>query len=776
MTDGTSTVRRVLRIDGMHCASCAQAVEQALRALDGVENASVDLVGERALVEALSGVADTDLIAAVEAAGYAATLEERSPSPDALVEEDVRRGRAARRRAMAAWALALPILVWMVPEMALGLMWPSPLIFHVGMLVLATPAVLVAGGPTLRSGLAAALRRVPTMDTLISLGVTSSFLTGILAVLAELGVMQPLPDYSGVAPMIMAFHLTGRWIEAAARGRTSGAIRALLGLGARTARVERQGVEVDVPVTDVFVGDLVVVRPGERIPTDGVIEEGESSVDESLATGESMPVFRRVGDRVIGATVNGEGVLRVRATGVGEATFLAQVVRLVREAQATKVPIQALADRVTRYFVPMVLALAVATFVAWWLAPGALGQVAAGASRILPWDVGQGSPLGRALFAAIAVLVIACPCALGLATPTALTVGAGRGARSGILLRNGEAVQTLSRVNVVVLDKTGTVTLGRPEVVEVVSAGGAGDEVLALAGSVEASSEHPIAHAVSTACEERGLELPRASEVQAVPGRGVRGRVDGREVWVGRLEWLAAEGFSLADWAEAQARMEAAGRTAVGVADPGGVLGLISVSDRAKPDARNAIASLRGLGIEVVLLTGDNERAAQAVAFDVGIERVIANVLPEEKVSVVRRLMKGGAVVGMVGDGINDAPALTAADVGIALGTGTDVAIESSDITLVSGELMAVVRAVRLARATFRKIRQNLFFAFLYNVVAIPLAVLGLLHPLVAEAAMAFSSVNVVLNANRLRRARLEERRGSKRRRRAVLQRTMRGL
>ena len=747
--------RETLQIDGMHCASCAQAVERALRAVDGVAGASVDLVNERALVDVSGDVSGDVLIAAVRAAGYKATREERTATPDALVERDVERARGARRRAAAAWGLALPILAWMIPEMAWGVMWPSPLVFHFGMLILAAPAVFIAGGPTLRAGFTAAVRRAPTMDTLIALGVGASFLTGVLAALAHLGLMPSVPDYSGVAAMIMAFHLTGRWIEAAARGRTSGAIRALLGLGARTARVARGDDEVEISVTDVAVGDLMIIRPGERIPTDGVIEAGESSVDESLATGESMPVLRQVGDRVIGATINGEGVLRVRATGVGEATFLAQVVRLVQQAQATKVPIQALADRVTRVFVPVVLALAAATFLAWWLAPSALGQIAAAAGRFLPWGSSDASPLGRALFAAVAVLVIACPCALGLATPTALTVGAGRGARSGILLRNGEAVQTLSRVDVLVLDKTGTVTVGRPQVMGIVSREVSADEVLALAGRVESASEHPIARAVVAACETRGISLAAASDVRAVPGRGVRGRVDGRDVWVGRADWLSAEGFPLDAWEAVTTRMEDAGTTAVGIAVAGRVLGFLSVADRAKPDAREAIATLRGLGIDVVLLTGDNERAARSIAAEVGIDRVIANVLPEDKVSVVRDLMAAGSVTGMVGDGINDAPALTAADVGIALGTGTDVAIESADITLVSGELLAVVRAVKLARATFRKIRQNLFFAFVYNVVAIPLAVLGLLHPLIAEAAMAFSSINVVLNANRLRRARL---------------------
>ncbi len=747
--------KRVLRIEGMHCAGCAGAVERALLGVDGVQRANVDLVGERALVEAPPSVATDALVAAIVAAGYRAAEQSTAASADAAVERDVARAWQARRRALMAWALALPIVAWMIPEMAAGILWPTPAAFHIGMLVLATPAVLLAGGPTLRAGLLAALRRAPTMDTLIALGVSASYATGVLSILGHFGFLPHIPDYSGVAAMILAFHLTGRWIEAAARGRTSGAIRALLELGAKTARVVREGSEVEVPVTDVAVGDLMIVRPGERIPTDGVVEEGEGPVDESLATGESMPVLRRPGDRVIGATVNGDAVLRVRATGVGEDTFFAQVVRLVGEAQASKVPVQALADRVTRIFVPGVLILSLATFAAWWLFPATFGRLATELAQIVPWGVSDATPLGRALFAAIAVLVIACPCALGLATPTALTVGAGRGARSGILLRTGEAVQTLSRVTVLVLDKTGTVTAGRPDVVSIASRGVSEESVLELAGSVEASSEHPIARAVVGACERRGLRLTEAADVRAVPGRGVRGRVIGREVWAGRPDWLETEGFALAEWADDRAAFERDGLTIVAVAADKAVVGLLGLADRAKPDAREAVANLRNLGIEVVLLTGDNELAARAVAADIGIERVLANVLPEDKMAVVNDLREAGAVVGMVGDGINDAPALSAADVGIALGTGTDVAIESADITLVSGEVAAVVRAVRLSRATFRKIRQNLFFAFAYNVVAIPLAVLGVLHPLVAEAAMAFSSVNVVLNANRLRRAKL---------------------
>ena len=765
---GESQSRRVdLSVDGMHCASCAQAVERALNEIEGVSGATVNLATEQATVHLDGDLSTETLEGAVIRAGYAvrhraAATEATSAASaasfeDDLIERDARHLREASRRMWLAWLLVIPIMGWMIPEMFLGIMWPSPLGFHIGMVSLAAPALLIAGWPTLRSGFRSLFRFSPSMDTLIALGTTVSLSTGIIAILAELGLAPRILDYAGVSAMIMAIHLTGRRIETAAKGRASKAIKSLLTLGAKTARVVREDRELEIRVDEVLAGDVMIVRPGEKIPTDGVVVSGESHVDEAIVTGESMPVHRTPGDDVVGATVNGQGVLRVRATNVGEHTFLAQVVRMVAEAQGSKVPVQAFADRVTRVFVPVVLAISASTFLLWSIFPGAFQRVAAAASAYLPWVSTDLSGLSLALFAAIAVLVIACPCALGLATPTALMVGSGKGAENGILIRSGEAIQTLQEVGTMVFDKTGTLTEGKPGVTNVIPLhGDEGESMLRAAGALETVSEHPLGLAVVAECKSRGLVLPEPTDVEAVPGSGIRGRVEGRSVIIGRPEWLAEQGF---ESQEAERRAEALATEAktvvfVGVEDRG-VVGVLGIADQIKEEAVEAIRELRELGISSVMLTGDHRSTAEAVARTVGIDRVIAEVRPADKLAMVEELQGDGTRVAMVGDGINDAPALKAANVGIALGTGTDVAIESADITLVSGRLNAVVRAVRLSRATFSKIRQNLFWAFFYNVIAIPLAILGLLHPLIAEAAMAMSSINVVTNANRLRRVNL---------------------
>jgi Cu+-exporting ATPase len=501
------------------------------------------------------------------------------------------------------------------------------------------------------------------------------------------------------------------------------------------------------------VGDVVVVRPGEKIPTDGVVESGRSSVDESLATGESMPVEKTEGDPVIGATVNKEGVLRLRTTGVGEETFLANVIRMVEEAQGTKVPIQEFADRVTRIFVPTILGVAAATFLAWLVFPGALSVVAEWASAFLPWVDPSLGALSLATFAAVAVLVIACPCALGLATPTALMVGTGMGAENGILIRSGEAIQTLKEIDTIVLDKTGTITRGEPGVTDVVAGEGVDPAtVLREAASVETASEHPLGQAIAEHARAGGVALAEARDFEAVTGRGVRAVVADRPVLVGSPRFMRETGVSTEAMDDKLHRLEEEAKTAMFVAADGRLLGIVAVADRLKDDSKDAIAALHALGLETAMLTGDNERTARAIAGEVGVDRVLAEVLPDAKVAEVRRLQDEGLRVAMVGDGINDAPALKQADVGIAIGTGTDIAIEAADVTLVQGSLTAVVRAIRLSNATFRKIRQNLFWAYFYNVIAIPVAVAGLLHPVLAEAAMAFSSVTVVGNANRLRK------------------------
>ena len=752
--------RRIdVAIEGMTCAGCAGSVERALAAVDGVRSVTVNLATEHASLIAESSVTDEALDEAVRGAGFrlGGRIGLSAPAADDRLALDERRAREAARRMKVAWLVAAPIIVWMIPEMLFGLMWPSPLMFHVGMVALAAIPLVAVGGPTIRAGTRALLHRTPTMDTLIALGVLVSFVTGILAILGELGWSARALDYAGVSAMILAIHLTGRWIEARAKGRASEAIRRLMERGARSARLLRGEGEVEVPVDAVVVGDVMIVRPGEKIPTDGRVVSGESHVDESLVTGESVPVRRSVGDRVVGATVNGEGLLRVEAMDVGEATFLAQIVRMIEEAQGSKVPIQAFADRVTRVFVPVILAIAALTLLAWFAFPAAFGAIAERAGTVLPWVDGSLGPAARALYAAIAVLVIACPCALGLATPTALRVGSGVGGENGILFRSGEAIQTLSGARRIVFDKTGTLTIGRPEVTDVLpSRMASGDELLRLAASLEAGSEHPIGRSVVRESESRGLALDELSAFAAVPGKGVEGIVGGVRVVAGTREWLSELGLDPAPVEAEWNRLARAAKTVVGVAVVGdGVLGLIAIADRVKNGAAEAIATLHAMGFEPTLLTGDHRATADAVARAVGIDRVIADVRPNGKLEAIRRLQADGPVV-MVGDGINDAPALKAANVGIALGTGTDVAIEASDVTLVSGDLDALIRAVRLSRATFGKIRQNLFWAFFYNVFAIPLAVLGLLHPLIAEAAMALSSINVVTNANRLRRVDLD--------------------
>ncbi|NIN72582.1 MAG: heavy metal translocating P-type ATPase [Gemmatimonadetes bacterium] len=760
----------VLDIEGMHCASCAQSVEKALAQLEGVSSAAVNIATQKATVEHAPDRARVDdLRRAVEGAGYTVAGVERPGAERRLarererLQEDQRKVDRARSRMVWAWALTAPIIAWMIPHMFFGVMWPSALAFDVGMIVLAAPVLFTWGWETVRGGYRSLLNRTPTMDTLIAIGSTVAFATGFVAVAHDLGYAPKLLNYAGVGAMIMAIHLTGRWVETKARGRTSAAIQKLLSLEAKTARVERGGAEVEVPIEEVDVGDVLVVRPGEKIPTDGDVVGGHSSVDESLATGESMPVEKKEGDRVIGATINKEGMLRVRATGVGEDTFLAHVIRMVEEAQGSKVPIQEFADRVTAVFVPTVLAVATATFVAWLLFPGLFRGVAEWAAAFLPWVDPSLGRVSLAIFAAVAVLVIACPCALGLATPTALMVGTGMGAENGVLVRSGAAIQVLKEIDTIVLDKTGTITRGEPGVTDVVPAAGWREaETLRYAASAESGSEHPIGAAIVAEAVSRQLTVIEGTGFEALVGRGIRARIDGQPVLVGNARLMDEEGVAVGELADELSRLEGEAKTAMFVAVAGRPVGVIAVADTLKDDSQGAVAQLKRYGLETVMLTGDNRRTANAIAQAVGVDRVIAEVLPDQKVNEVKRLQEEGRSVAMVGDGINDAPALKQADVGIAIGTGTDIAIEAADVTLVQGDLSAVVRAIRLSHATFRKIRQNLFWAYFYNVIAIPVAILGLLHPAIAEAAMALSSINVVSNANRLRRVDIRKSGGGK--------------
>jgi len=581
------------------------------------------------------------------------------------------------------------------------------------------------------------------------MGTLVSYFAGIAS------LFTPIANYAGIAAMIMAFHLTGKYIESKAKGRASQAIKKLLELGAKTARILVNGQEQEVAIEQVQVDDIMLVRPGEKIPTDGIITKGKSAIDESMATGESMPVNKKVGDEVIGATINQQGLLQVKATKIGKDTFLAQVIKMVEECQGSKVPIQEFADKVTSYFVPAVIGVAGLTFLVWVLFPKFFANILFWADSFIPWVNPNLGVISLAIIATVAVLVIACPCALGLATPTALMVGSGIGAENGILIREGAAIQTLKDIHTIVFDKTGTITKGKPEVTDIISMEGfKEEEILRLAASVESGSEHPLGQAIVKSAQEKGLNIIPPENFTAITGKGVKAKIDGKEIMLGTRKLMA--GMELPSSIEENLnKLEDEAKTAMMIALDGQIIGIVAVADILKGNSVAAIAELEKMGLETAMLTGDNQRTANAIAKQVGIKRVLAEVLPDQKVAEIQHLQVKVGMVAMVGDGINDAPALTQANVGIAIGTGTDIAIEASDITLVSGDLSAVVRAIKLSRATFRKIRQNLYWAYGYNTIAIPIAILGLLHPVIAEIAMATSSISVVTNANLLRSVKL---------------------
>jgi len=747
---GVAQASAEIPITGMTCANCAMTVERTLKKkVPGVVDASVNFASERARVRYIPSLATMDdIIHAIEAAGYGAVR------PDEALEGEDAEMQARRAEIRDQTVKFVVGILFTAPLFMLSMgrdfgllgLWSHAYWVNWLFLGLATPVQFYTGWDYYTGGWKSLKNKSANMDVLVAMGSSVAYFYS-LALLLNPALGHHV--YFETSAVIITLIKLGKMLEARTKGRTGGAIRKLMGLRPKTATIMLEGMEKEIPLSQVKVEDLVVVRPGEAIPVDGVVQEGESTVDESMLTGEPIPVDKSAGDKVAAGTINGEGRLIFKAQKVGKDTALARIIRLVQEAQGSKAPIQALADRVAAVFVPGVIGIAVVTFVLWWAAGGAF----------VP-----------AMIRMVAVLVIACPCALGLATPTAIMAGTGKGAEQGMLFRNSEALETAARLNTMVLDKTGTITMGKPSVADIiVSNGHLGNEedLLKIAASVERGSEHPLGRAMVLEAERRGLELYRPESFKAFRGAGVSARVDGREVLVGKPAWLREHALSLAGEEDKIRSLQDQGKTVMAVVVDGKPRGLIAVADQVKPESKESIEALHKQNLQVIMLTGDNLQSARAIASAVGLDEVLAEVLPEDKSLKVRALQEQGKTVGMVGDGINDAPALAQADVGMAIGTGTDVAIESGDIILASGSLSGIPRAIELSRATMKTIRQNLFWAFFYNIVLIPVAAgvlypfesmplfLRQLHPILAAFAMAMSSITVVLNSLRLYRAKV---------------------
>lgn len=741
-------MKKSFSIKGMHCASCVLALEGSLGKVPGVTRAIVNLATEKATVEYDEAqVTDAELTSAVSNVGYTAMLDEELKTEDQLKAEQRREMKQLQTKTIVSLVLGALILWGSFP----GLMNTAPSFlknFWV-QLVLATPVQFWAGLGFYKAAIASLRHRTANMDTLVALGTTVVYVYSAIVVIFPAWLqgagIEAMP-YFDVATVIIGLILLGRYFEAKAKAGTGEAIKKLMGLQAKTARIIRDGQEVDIPISEVVIGNIIRVRPGEKIPVDGTIIEGQSSIDESMLTGESIPVDKAQGDVVVGATINKTGTFVFKATKVGSATMLAQIIQLVQEAQGSKAPIQRLADVVSSYFVPIVIMLALATFIVWY-------------------DFGPQPALLTALLNTVAVLIIACPCAMGLATPTAIMVGTGKGAQSGILIKDAESLEIAHRITTVVFDKTGTLTHGKPEVTDIVPIVEhelAQEEVLKLAASIEKGSEHSLAEAIVRAAEHKKLLLSSVTLFQAIAGHGVEGVINTKKIMLGNRRLMERAGISLTAYESRIESLEKQGKTVMILAVDSTILGFIAVADKVKESAQVGIAALNKLGVKTMMITGDNKRAAQAIADQVGVTAVLAEVLPDQKEAEIRKLMATGAKVAMVGDGINDAPALTAADIGMAMGTGTDVAIESADITLVNKDLRSVAAAIQLSRHTMRTIRLNLLWAFGYNILLIPVAAgvlypfFGLLlNPIFASAAMALSSISVVANSLLLKRIKL---------------------
>jgi len=726
------TERLNLKISGMSCAACASRVERTLSDLEGVLRANVNFALERATVEYdPSRVSLQELKKAVEDAGYKADSGDPSFIGD---REKLERERDTRRQLyllILSGAFSIPLLSMMFAEL---LNFHLPAILHnkIFQFALATPVQFIAGYQFYRGAYSSLRHGSANMDVLVALGTSAAYIYSVATTF-----FFPGHVYYETGAIIITLIILGRMLESIAKGRTSEAIKKLMGLQARTARVLRDGQEMDIPVEDVQVGDLVLVRPGEKVPVDGKINDGFSAVDESMLTGESIPVDKKAGDEVIGGTINKHGTFKFKATKVGSDTALAQIIKIVEEAQGSKAPIQRLADVISAYFVPVVVGIALITFLAWYF-------------------VADPGNFTRALVNFTAVLVIACPCALGLATPTSIMVGTGRGAENGILIKGGEHLEKAHSLNTIVLDKTGTITRGEPSLTDAITASGelSEDELIRLVASAERGSEHPLGEAIVKVARQKNINLAEPHNFQAIPGHGIVADIDGKTVLIGNRRLMQSRGIDISGMEDKADVLEGEGKTAMLVAFDNKPAGVVAVADTVKDTSAEAIQALKGMGIQTLMITGDNRRTAGAIARQVGIppENVLAEVLPQDKAREINRLKEQGRIVGMVGDGINDAPALASADVGFAIGTGTDVAMEAADITLIKGDLRGIAASIKLSRATMRNIRQNLFWAMVYNTLGIPVAALGFLSPVLAGAAMAFSSVSVVSNALRLKR------------------------
>lgn len=738
-----------LKVKGMHCVSCANNIEKTLGKTDGVESANINFAVEKVTIEYdPKKIELKDIEKKVSDIGFQLVLEDENDykANEEIDEDEIEVNKAKRKMLISLAISGIMMTIMMINMFVIPVPGYLPIVVLLGL-----PVVFGTGWHVHVGSFKALKNKSPNMDVLVSLGSLPPYLIGLL------GFFIPIQTFVEMATTIMTFHLLGKYLEVRAKGKASQAIKKLLEMGAKSARIIVDGREIDVPIKDLQIGDIMLVRPGEKIPTDGVVVEGSSLVDESMATGESMPVKREKGHEVIGATINKQGFLKVKVTKIGKDTFLSQVIKMVEECQGSKVPIQEFADRVTGYFVPAIIIITIATFISYNVFSKFHLGIIEWASTFLPWINPDANPLTLAFITATAVLVISCPCALGLGTPTALMVGSGKGAERGILIRNGEAIQTLKDVKAIAFDKTGTITKGKPEVTDVILLNDANEkDIFYYAATIENASEHPLAYAIVEKANSEKINLGEVTNFNAIVGMGVEGYIDGEKVLVGNRKLMNENKISYKDHEKELIRLEEEAKTAMLISRGNKLLGIIAVADPIKEDSKRAIEELESMGIKTAMITGDNKRTADAIGRKVGISHVISEVLPDGKVEEIKNLQKQYDVVAMVGDGINDAPALKQSNVGVAIGTGTDIAIEAADITLVRGELGGVISSIKLSKATFRKIKENYFWAWFYNAVAIPVAVLGLLHPMIGAGAMAISSLNVVYNSLRLKKVNIE--------------------